>query len=826
MNFKEIADLLGGKFIKGEAQSSVRNILTISIDSRNIMDVNSCLFIAIKGVRHDGHKYLKDLYNHGVRAYLISDEKLDFSQFEGASVLLVRNTLDSLQRLSASVRSKYSYPVAGITGSNGKTIVKEWLFDLYQGSKRVIRSPRSYNSQVGVPLSVWNMNEDCDLAVFEAGISQKGEMEKLAKVIMPSIGLITNIGEAHQENFKTKEEKTDEKLLLFESCKTIIYRCDYEIIYKRIQKKYGNSGKQLFSWTLNNDKKADLNIQSKILSVSTVLSFIFNGEPRSIEIPFTDDASIENGCHCLAFILATGTCNENILSRFSNLQPVAMRLEIKQGINNCTLIDDYYNSDINSLKIALQYLNHQNTKNNQKQVLILSDICQSGMAPEKIIKELVSMVKLYKIDSFIGIGSVLSDFSEYFPVNSSFYRNTDEFIRVFDSLLFKDKYILIKGARKFHLEKISSLLQMKYHRTLLEVNLNALVNNLNDYRALLKPETKILVLVKASSYGHGAIEVARTLQFQKVDYLAVAVADEGIDLRQNGIDTPILVMNPEEHSFEMMIEYGLEPNIYSMDVYNQFEKTARRMAVSKYPVHLKLDTGMHRLGFSDEQEVLDICRIAAASDYLYVRSVFSHFAVADDPTEDDYTHAQIACFKKLSDIVISTQHHPVIRHLLNTAGIERFPEYQMEMVRLGIGIYGIAQSSKVHPVMVARWKTVISQIKNLVAGETVGYGRNGKVTRSSDIAVIPVGYADGYDRRLGNGTGKVWINGAFAPVIGNICMDMTMIDVTGIHVKPGDSVELMGEHVKIEEMAKLMGTISYEILTGISQRVKRVYVEE
>jgi len=826
MNFKEIADLIGGKFLKGEAQSSVRNVLTISIDSRNIMDVNSCLFIAIKGVRHDGHQYLKDLYVQGVRAFLISDETSDLSQFEGASVLLVYNTLESLQKLSASVRRKYTYPVAGITGSNGKTIVKEWLFDLFQGYKRVIRSPRSYNSQVGVPLSVWNMNENFDLAVFEAGISQKGEMGKLAKVIVPSIGLITNIGEAHQENFTTKEEKTDEKLLLFESCKVIIYRRDHEIIHKRIFKKYGNSGKQLFSWTTGHEKKADLNIQTEILSKSTVLSFIYKGEQKSVEIPFTDEASIENSCHCLAFIIVTENCNGNVLIRFSHLQPVAMRLEIKQGINNCTLIDDYYNSDINSLKIALQYLNHQNTKNNQKQVLILSDICQSGMAPEKIVKEISDMVKLYKIDCFIGIGTVLSDFSKAFPKNSSFYLNTEEFLKTVDSYGFQNEYILLKGAREFHFEKISSLLQRKYHRTMLEINLNALVNNLNDYKALLKPETKILVLVKASSYGHGAIEVARTLQFQKVDYLAVAVADEGIDLRQNGIETPVLVMNPEEHSFETMIEYGLEPNIYSMEVYSKFEKTARRMAVSKYPVHLKLDTGMHRLGFSGEQEVLDICRLADSSDYLYVRSVFSHFAVADDPSEDDYTHAQIACFKKLSDIVLSTQHHPVIRHILNTAGIERFPECQMEMVRLGIGIYGIAQSSIVHPVMVARWKTIISQVKRLNAGETVGYGRHGKVLKPSDIAVIPVGYADGYDRRLGNGTGKVWINGAFASVIGNICMDMTMIDVTGIIVKPGDSVELMGEHVRVEEMAQIISTIPYEIFTGISQRVKRVYVEE
>jgi len=825
MNMNEIAGILNCRFISGKQQVSRQDIRSVSIDSRHILEVGSCLFFAIKGIRHDGHQFLRDLYQRGVRNFVISETGTDPSGFPEATLLLVPDSLTALQKLAAAVRRKYHYPVLGITGSNGKTIVKEWLFDLLQQDLRIIRSPKSYNSQVGVPLSVWKMNEHFDLAVFEAGISRPGEMEKLADMIAPTIGLITNVGDAHQENFKTKKEKTDEKLALFGTCDLIIYRKDHSLIHRQVLERYQRTGKRLFSWSLS-DEQADLYIHPELSDHAAILSFRHEGKPAKVEIPFTDEAAIENAGHCLAFIVATGKLNERIRSRFPALEPVAMRLELKEGINHCSLINDYYNSDINSLEIALQFLNRQAASGKNKQTLILSDIRQSGLNPADLVAEVARLVRLYRVDRLIGIGEELSKYPSFFSTQGSFYKNTEAFLRDFDPAQFRDEHILLKGAREFRFERLAALLQKKYHQTRLEVNLNALVENLNCYKSLLKPETKIMVMVKAFSYGNGTVEIARALEFQRVDYLAVAVADEGIDLRQAGIETPIIVMNPEEHSFEMMLEYRLEPNLYSLEVYHQFDRAARRMAVSDYPVHLKLETGMHRLGFSSEKELAEISAHVSREGRLLIRSVFSHLAAGDDPLEDDFTRQQYSRFCRLSDSVIRNQHDPVIRHLLNTAGIERFPEYQMEMVRLGIGLYGIAQSAVVQTVTIARWTTVISQVKVVPAGETVGYGRKGKVEQPKKIAIIPVGYADGYDRRLSNGTGKVWVNNCLSPVIGNICMDMTMIDVTGIPAKAGDPVELMGEHVGLNQLARWMNTIPYEVLTGISQRVRRVYMQE
>ena len=783
------------------------------------------MFFAIKGIHHNGHQFLSDLYQRGVRNFVISEAGTDPSGFPEATLLLVPDSLAALQKLAAAVRRKYHYPVLGITGSNGKTVVKEWLFELLQQDLRIIRSPKSYNSQVGVPLSVWKMNEYFDLAIFEAGISKPGEMEKLARIIAPTIGLITNIGDAHQENFKTKKEKTDEKLALFETCDLIIYRKDHPLIHRQVLEKYRQTDKRLFSWSLSDDQ-ADLYIHPELQDHSVVLSFRNEGKPEKVEIPFTDEAAIENAGHCLAFIMATGKLNRRILSRFPALEPVAMRLELKEGINHCSLINDYYNSDINSLEIALQFLNRQTAAGKNKQTLILSDIRQSGLNPADLVREVARLVKLYQVDRLIGIGEELSKHPSCFSTEGSFYKSTEAFLRDFDPAQFRDEHILLKGAREFRFERLASLLQKKYHQTRLEVNLNALVENLNSYKSLLKPETKIMVMVKAFSYGNGTVEIARALEFQRVDYLAVAVADEGIDLRQAGIETPIIVMNPEEHSFEMMLEYRLEPNLYSLEVYHQFDRAARRMAVSDYPVHLKLETGMHRLGFSSEEELAEISAHISREGRLHIRSVFSHLAAGDDPLEDDFTRQQYSRFCQLSDSVIRNQRDPVIRHLLNTAGIERFPEYQMEMVRLGIGLYGIAQSAALRAVTVARWTTVISQVKTVPAGETVGYGRKGKVKQPKKIAIIPVGYADGYDRRLSNGTGKVWVNNCLVPVIGNICMDMTMIDVTDTDVKAGNQVELMGDHIGLNQLSGWMNTIPYEVLTGISQRVRRIYVQE
>ncbi|MDD4190468.1 MAG: bifunctional UDP-N-acetylmuramoyl-tripeptide:D-alanyl-D-alanine ligase/alanine racemase [Mangrovibacterium sp.] len=822
MNLNEIVQAVGGRLVPGEGQAGEVEVQTVSIDSRQIVDPSNCLFFAIKGVRHDGHHYLNDLYQRGVRLFVISSPDADVSGFRGASLVRVPDSLTALQRLAAAIRRKYGYPVVGITGSNGKTIVKEWLFELLQQDLRIVRSPKSYNSQVGVPLSVWNMRAHFDLAILEAGISQPGEMENLAEVIAPTVGLITNLGDAHQENFATKEQKADEKLRLFKTCGLIIYRSDQEVVHERVRAGYAGKGVRLFSWSVT-DPGAGLLIHLSKKAKGTVLSFSLEGRNQRAEIPFTDEAGIENACHCLAFMVATGYWNAQGAARFSRLQPVAMRLEIKQGINHCSLVNDYYNSDINSLEMALQFLHHQSVNGRQKKTLILSDIRQSGMTGDSLVREVVRLTGLYRTDRLICIGEQLMKHRSLFQPATSFYHDTDEFLRNLDLSRFNDEQVLLKGAREFRFERIAALLQQKYHQTQLEVDLNALIGNLNRYKALLDPATKVMVMVKAFSYGSGSVEIARALEFQHVDYLAVAVADEGIDLRQAGIETPIIVMNPEGHSFEMMLEYRLEPNLYSVDVFRQFDHAARRMAVSGYPVHLKIESGMNRLGFSSADGLTAVSRQILDAGRLRIQSVFSHLAASDDPAHDGFTRQQHARFCRLSDLVVGMQPHRVIRHLLNSAGIERFPEFQLDMVRLGIGLYGVSQSPVLQAETVARWVTVVSVVKEVLPGETVGYGRGGIVERPRKIAVIPVGYADGFDRRLGNGTGSVWVNGRFFPVIGNVCMDMTMIDVTGSDVRAGDRVELVGDHVTLNDLARRMGTIPYEVLTGISQRVRRIY---
>jgi len=825
MNLIEVAGAIDGHFVAGEQYARQMEVRTISIDSRQIVDASACLFFAIQGVRHDGHRYLHDLYQRGVRQFVVSSADTDPSGFDGACMILVPDSLKAMQKLAARVRSKFSYPVLGITGSNGKTIIKEWLFELLQQDLRIIRNPKSFNSQVGVPLSVMKMNGNFDLAIFEAGISEPGEMENLAGIIAPTIGLITNIGDAHQENFRSKEQKTDEKLLLFKTCELIIYRKDQLMVDQRMKAQYAKQNVRLFSWS-DADPHADLFIETSVKENHTCLSFVLEGSREQAEIPFTDEAGIENACHCLAFIVAEKKWKKPLAKRFQGLQPVAMRLELKQGINNCSLINDYYNSDINSLEIALQFLHRQSAAGRRARTLILSDIRQSGMESDQLIREVARLTRLYGIDRLICIGEQLRERHSFFDAGTAFYKDTDEFLVHFNPSQYKDEQILLKGAREFRFERIAAVLQQKYHQTQMEVDLNALVGNLNRYKALLKPGTKIMIMVKAFSYGNGSVEIARALEFQKVDYLAVAVADEGIDLRQAGIETPVIVMNPEEHSFEMMLEYRLEPNLYSVEVFGKFDQVAKRMAVTDYPVHLKVESGMNRLGFSSEDELLLVSRQISSSGRLRIQSVFSHLAVSDDPAQDAFTRQQYERFCRLSDLIVRSQPGPVIRHLLNSAGIERFPGFQMEMVRLGIGLYGVSQSPVLQAETVARWTTVISQVKEVRAGETVGYGRKGQVEKNKRIAVIPVGYADGYDRRLSNGVGKVWINGQFFSVIGNICMDMTMIDVTGAAVKAGDPVELMGDHVRLNDLAGWMNTIPYEVLTGISQRVRRIYIQE
>lgn len=817
----QVSSIVNGTLLGDETEIIIS---AVSIDSRTIFDPEASLFFALKTERNDGHRYIADLVHLGVRAFVVSDYQEEFKQYSSCQFIVVANTLAALQDLAAWHRSQFDIPVIGITGSNGKTIVKEWLFELLQ-NKSVLRSPKSYNSQVGVPLSVWNLNPAHELAIFEAGISKPGEMQKLGPIIRPTIGILTNIGESHQENFTSKQEKLDEKLRLFQSCKTLIVCKDQELVWQAMANYKQQFKGKVISWSFI-DAEADYFFRKTVAENRSKIVTTVAGQKYEVELPFQDEASLENAGHCLALILSQGWADQSVLEQFGQLQPVAMRLEIKEGSHNSLLINDYYNSDIISLQIALSFLNNHARPPYQGKTVILSDIQQSGIADELLYAEVARLVQLNKVGRLVGIGQRISRHANLFAANSVFFESTDQFLEAVQPDQFSRECILLKGARDFHFERISSALQKKYHQTVLEIDLNAMIGNLNFFRSQIRRETKVMVMVKAFSYGSGMAEIARILQFHKVDYLAVAVADEGIELRQAGIELPIVVMNPEAHSFENMIEFRLEPNIYSDEIFDSFRKVLQQHAVVRYPVHLKLDTGMHRLGFDSAEKVQQLVKKLIGQEEMVVRSVFSHLAGADEAVHDDFTRSQIQHFQQLSSIISENLPYKIIRHILNSAGIERFPEFQFEMVRLGIGLYGVSACGNAQVKSISRLKTSISQIRTIDAYETVGYGRKGKVQKASKIAVLPIGYADGYDRGLSNGVGKVFVNGQAASVIGNICMDMCMIDVTGLDVAVGDEVELMGEHIQVTDIANSIGTIPYEILTGISQRVKRIYLQE
>jgi alanine racemase len=819
----QISTIVNGK-LHLSASVPERLISSISIDSRTLFDPESSLFFALKSDRNDGHRYLTDLIHKGVRVFVISDYSEELKEHSQCSFIVVPDTLHALQQLAAWHRSQFSMPVVGITGSNGKTIIKEWLFELLR-DKAVIRSPKSYNSQVGVPLSVWNMSAEYELAIFEAGISKPGEMQNLQKIIQPTIGILTNIGEAHQENFESKHAKLLEKLRLFETCSSLIYCKDQSLVHQVICRRFFNQDVKLWAWSFG-DETADLCFRKKSIENGVELAFEFEGKDYAIKLPFQDEASLENAGHCLAFLLANHLTDSGVLALFSSLQPVAMRLEMKDGVNNCLLINDYYNSDINSLQIALGFLNSHARMPYLGKTVILSDIQQAGIPDEQLYQEVARLLMLNQITHLIGIGPKIGNYAYLFGLPAEFYASTNLFLESVQTHSFTQECILLKGARDFHFERISSVLQKKYHQTVLEVDLNRLIGNLNFFRSSVLPETKIMVMVKAFSYGTGMVEIARILQYHKVDYLAVAVADEGIELRQAGLDLPIVVMNPEEHSFESMIEFRLEPNIYSEEIFDSFQKVLQQNAAVRYPVHLKIDTGMNRLGFDSVEILKKLAQKLLTQDEIVIRSVFSHLAGSDEAVHDEFTRSQVGRFLKLSAAITDQLPYKVFRHILNSAGIERFPEFQFEMVRLGIGLYGVSACENEQIRSISRLKTSISQIRKISTGQTVGYGRKGEVMHDSEIAVLPIGYADGYDRRFSNGVGKVYLKGQIVPVIGNVCMDMCMIDVTGLNASVGDEVEMMGDHILASDMASAIGTIPYELFTGISQRVKRVYLQE
>jgi len=810
---ENIATLTGGTVI-GRGDIEVSRML---VDSRTTSVSPSFLFVALEGTRHNGHGFVTSLYDRGIRAFLVSEMSDTFKSLVDAGFVVVKDTLDALQILARRHREQFDCPVIGITGSNGKTIIKEWLFHCLADTFAITRSPKSYNSQVGVALSLWLMDETTRLGIFEAGISRQGEMAKLQRMIRPTVGIFANIGEAHQENFESMEQKVSEKLMLFKDCDTLIYCHDHYPVHNCILHTPGFPGK-LFSWSFTT--RADLEVTGiNTKNGKTEFMARYGNLVFDVVIPFADKASVENAIHCLCLMLLLEVDPLIIRQRLADLPPVAMRLEQKSAIHGCTLINDTYNSDINSLSIALDLLNRQSQ--HTKKTLILSDILQSGKTIRELYGSVAGMVQ-EGISRLIGIGRDISTCQDLFTIPATFYNTTQDFIQSGEFDDFHDEAILLKGSRRFEFEKIAALLEQKKHTTRVEVNIDALVHNLNYFRSLLKPGTRTMVMVKALSYGSGRHEIASVLQYQRVDYLGVAFADEGVGLRQAGITLPVIVMNPEPESFDTMIRYRLEPEIYSFRILDMFSKALLHNQEIDYPVHIKIDTGMHRLGFP-QSEVPLLCHALTKLRSVKVSSVFSHLAASDESVHDAFTENQVQVFTNVSERIMEALGYQVIRHILNTSGIERFPHAMFDMVRLGIGLYGISTTGHGKLRNVSTLKSTILQIKPVYPGDTVGYGRKGNIQKPTVIAIVPVGYADGLNRKLSNGSGEFVVKGRRVPIVGNICMDMTMIDITGTDAREGDEVVIFGEENPITAMAEILDTIPYEILTGVSERVKRIY---
>ena len=745
---------------------------------------------------------------------------------DDAVFILVDNTLKSLQKVAASHRGNFDIPVIGITGSNGKTIIKEWLYQIFSPEISVARSPKSYNSQIGVPVSLWQLNENHRIGIFEAGVSRPDEMQNLKDIIQPTIGIFSNIGAAHGKNFDSISSKVEEKLKLFHNVDTLIYCLDHKEIKEAVDK----LNVATFTWS-RNDEHADVLIYSieKEEDATTIKAFVRDREANvKITIPFTDDASVENAIHCWLTALKFNISDGVIEKKMSQLAPVAMRMELKSGINNCEIINDSYNSDFNALTIALDFMNQQH--HGKKRVVILSDILQSELKEDDLYEKIAQQIKSKGVNLIIGIGEAIMRQSAKFDIEKVFYRDVKEFLANHHIDTFHNQLILIKGARDFGFEKISRVLQEKAHETILEINLNNLVKNMNYYRSKLKSDTKLMVMVKAFAYGSGNFEVSNVLEFHHADYLTVAYADEGIELRRKGITLPIVVMTPEINTFESIIKNNLEPDIYSFRSLSLLEDAIENLDTqlnAPIGIHIKLDTGMHRLGFlpGDIDELLERLK---SNDKIVVKSVFSHLAGSDSQEFNDFTMKQIDNFEAMSSKIVNALPYKILRHILNSAGISRFTDYQYDMVRLGIGIYGIApcEEDKGKLRTVVSLKTTIVQIKEYEVGETIGYSRRGKIEKKSRIGVVPIGYADGLKRELGNGNACFYVNGKAAPIIGNICMDMCMIDLTGIDCKEDDTAILFNEDYPVERIAEACDTIPYEILTSISQRVKRIYYQE
>ena len=843
-SIEKVTTLIGARRI-GEADAQIGWLLT---DSRSLCFPEETLFFALRSARNDGHRYISDLYRRGVRNFVVESKGLQETQPQGldgmadANFLVVPSPLAALQRLAERHRDEFDVPIVGITGSNGKTMVKEWLYQLLLPSQKIVRSPRSYNSQIGVPLSVWLLNEQTEVGIFEAGISQPGEMFALRDIIQPTIGVFTSLGAAHQENFRSMEEKCMEKLELMHDTQAMVYCSDNDTVSRCIRRMQYKGEKIAWSQC---DEQAALFVKSTNISHSSLLTphstfhippstinlpqstkitYIWQEEENCFEIPFIDEASVENAITCAAVALYMGLSPSQLAERMPRLEPVAMRLEVKEGQRGCLLINDSYNSDINSLDIALDFMNRREAA---KKTLILSDIFQTGATPEALYTQVSELVVKRGIEKFIGIGPELSSQADKIQVaDKQFFMDVPHFLSsdAFSGL--RNELILLKGARSFGFDQITEQLEQKVHETILEVNLNAVVDNLNYYRSFLKPETKMVCMIKADGYGAGAVEIAKTLQDQRVDYLAVAVADEGVTLRKAGITGNIMIMNPEMTAFKTMFDYDLEPEVYSFRLLDALVKAARKEGITGWPVHIKFDTGMHRLGFDPVDDIFKLIDRLKHQNAIIPRSVFSHFVGSDSDGFDEFSARQFALFEEGSEKLQSAFSHHILRHMDNSAGIEHFPERQMDMCRLGLGLYGVDPRDNRILHTVSTLKTTILQLRHVPAGETVGYSRKGKIDRDSVIAAIPIGYADGLNRHLGNRHCYCLVNGQKAEYVGNICMDVAMIDVTDIPCMEGDQVEIFGEHLPVTVLSDALDTIPYEVFTGVSNRVKRVYFQD
>ena len=820
-NIEKITTLIGARRI-GHTDAKIRWLLT---DSRSLCFSEETLFFALRSKRNDGHRYIDDLYRRGVRNFVVEKSWTCPRDFLNANFLIVPSPLEALQRLAERHRDEFDIPVVGITGSNGKTMVKEWLYQILSPQMMVTRSPRSYNSQIGVPLSVWLLNEQTEVGVFEAGISEPGEMQSLHDIIQPTIGVLTSLGTAHQKNFRSMDEKCMEKLQLFHGAKVIAYDSDNDTISRCIRKS-GYKGEKI-GWSKEN-QSAPFYISSTTSNSSiSRISYEFKGIQGEYHLPFIDEASIECSIACAAIALYLGVKAGDLDARMAQLEPVAMRLEVKEGQHGCTLINDSYNSDINSLDIALDFMNRRPNHQERRHTLILSDIQQMGMDKSELYREVSDLCIKRGIGRLIGIGtSIQSHANDIAVADKAFFPGVEQFVAsdVFRNL--HDEVILLKGARVFGFDHLTELLEQKVHETILEVNLNAVVDNLNFYRSFLKPETKLVCMVKADAYGAGAVEVAKTLQDHRVDYLAVAVADEGVTLRRNGITQNIMIMNPEMTAFKTMFDYDLEPEVYSFRLMDALIHAAEKEGITGWPVHIKLDTGMHRLGFDPEKDIDEVITRLKRQNAIIPRSVFSHFVGSDSDDFDRFSAMQFEKFDAASKKLQSAFSHKILRHMDNSAAIEHFPERQMDMCRLGLGLYGVDPRDNRMLHTVSTLKTTILQLRHVPKEETVGYSRKGVLTRDSVIAAIPIGYADGLNRHLGRGACYCLVNGQKAPYVGNICMDVAMIDVTDIDCHEGDMVEIFGEHLPVTVLSDVLDTIPYEVMTSVSNRVKKVYYQD